>query len=166
MLAVTTLFEHKGVPNATLQLLSISFCYSLGLLMAKSTTNTVSGGFAFQSINFGNNLIEIGALTTLIGSTIAETLVLGDRGAAGLVCGAISTFGASSIIKACISGASPGWLRALLGLRNNASDVAIGLELELARDSRGVMRVRSIFDVALGVSCDSKVGTALVRVRK
>ena len=134
--------------------------------MANSTTDTIPSGFTFQSINFGNNLIEIGALTTLIGSTIAETLVLGDRGSAGLVWGTISTFGASSIIKACISGASPGWLRALLGLRGKASDIAMGLDLELARDSRGAVRVRSTFDAPLGISCDSKVGTILVLVQK
>ena len=132
-------------------------------IMANSTTNTISSGFAF---NFGSNLIKIGALTALIGPNIAETLVLGDRGSVGLVWGTISTFGASSIIKACISGASSGWLRALLGLRDKASDVAIGLDLELARDSRGASKVRSTFDVPLGVSCDSKVGTVLVRVRK
>ena len=107
--------------------------------MASPTTNTISSGFAFQSINFGNNLIEIGALMTLmglIGSIIAETLVLGDRGSAGLVWGTIGTFEAGSIIKACISGAIPGWLQALLELRNKASDLAIGFGLELARDSR------------------------------
>ena len=128
--------------------------------MANSITNTISSGIAF---NFGNNLIEIGALTTLVGSTIAETLVLGDRGSAGLVWG---TFRASSIIKACISGASSGWLRALLGLRNKASDVAMGLDLDLARDSRGAIKMRSNCDVPLGVSCDSKVGTVHGRVRK
>ena len=133
-------------------------------IMANSTA---SSNFSFQSINFGNNLIEIGALTTLIGSTIAETLVLGDRGSAGLIWSTISTFGASSIIKACISGASSGWLRVLLGLRNKASDVAIGLDLQLAHDSRGAIRARSTFDVPLGVSCDSKVRWGLlVRVRK
>ena len=134
--------------------------------MANSTTSAISSGFTFQSVNFGNNLIEIGALTTLIGSTIAETLVLGDRGSAGLVWGTMSTFGASSIIKACISGVSPGWLRALLGLRNKASDVALGLDLELARESRSATRVRNTLDAPLGISCDSKVGTVLVLIQK
>ena len=130
-------------------------------IMASSTIDTISCAF-------GNKFVEflIGAFTILIGSSLAETLVLGDRGSAGLVWGTIGTFGAGSIIKACINGASPGWLRVLLGLRDRASDEAIGLDLELARDSRSAIRARSTFDAPLGISCDSKVGIMLVLVRK
>jgi hypothetical protein len=121
--------------------------------------NTTQGdGSNFYSVYFGNNLIEIGALTTLIGSTIAENLILGERGPAGLVWAANSAFGAPSVIKACISGASSGWLRALLGLRNAASDKAVGLDLELAQNSKGAMRVRRTLDLPLGVSCNADIG--------
>ncbi|KAF8716706.1 hypothetical protein AX14_012228 [Amanita brunnescens Koide BX004] len=109
------------------------------------------------SINLGNGLIPVAALTTLIGSNIAETLALGERGPAGLVWSIASAFGAPSVIKACISGASPGWLRSLLGLRSIASDRAIGLDLKLARKYGQAIKVRrTLDDDPLGVSCDAK----------
>ena len=80
--------------------------------------------FALPSFNFGNGLVEVSALTTLVGSRIAATLVLGKKGPAGLVMGTMSAFGSSSIVKACASGASPGWLRQMLNLRAGISDSA------------------------------------------
>jgi len=92
----------------------------------------------------GNNLVKIAALTvtTLFGSNTTETLVLGERGSAGLVWCITSAFGALSVIKACTSGASSGWLRSLLGLRTIASDQAVGLDLKLSPKSN---RVRATF---------------------
>lgn len=122
--------------------------------MPNSTAET-----ADQSIilGLGNNLIEIAALTTLFGSNIAETLVLGEKGSAGLVWGITSAFGAPSVIKACISGASSGWLRLLLGLRTIASDQAIGLDLKLSPKSNRETKVRGTFDNdPLGVVCDAE----------
>ncbi|KDR73984.1 hypothetical protein GALMADRAFT_250714 [Galerina marginata CBS 339.88] len=109
---------------------------------------------ALISINFGNGLVEIGALTTLIGSTTAGDLVLGNRGSAGLVWGSITSFGTSSVIKACASAASPGWLRHMLGLRTPASDAAVGMSLPL-EPSKFAQSVRSSLHSPLGVSCNS-----------
>jgi hypothetical protein len=60
----------------------------------------------FPNLNFGNGLIEIAALTTLIGSSTAGDIVLGNRGGAGLVWGSITAFGSSPVIKTCASAAS------------------------------------------------------------
>lgn len=125
--------------------------------MQNSTSATPSDQLGIKSINFENGLIPVAALTTLIGSNIAETLALGERGPAGLVWSVTSAFGAPSVIKACISGATPGWLRSLLGLRSVASDRAIGLDLKLTRTSSQAIKVRrTLDDDPLGVSCDAK----------
>ncbi|KAJ7288941.1 hypothetical protein C8J57DRAFT_1047185, partial [Mycena rebaudengoi] len=76
-----------------------------------------------------NSLVEIGALTALIGSGVAEALVLGNRGAAGVAWAATSSFGTISVVKACVSGAASGWVRETLGIRTAACDSAVGLEL-------------------------------------
>ncbi|KAI0293864.1 hypothetical protein B0F90DRAFT_1821759 [Multifurca ochricompacta] len=121
-----------------------------------NSTSVTSDDLGIQSINLGNDLVPFTALTTLIGSDIAEKLALGERGPAGLVWSIASVFGAPSVIKAFISGASPGWLRSLLGLRSIASDRAVGLDLKLARKSRQAIKVRRTFDhQPLGVSCDA-----------
>ena len=64
---------------------------------------TMSNGTAAQeevsSLNLGGGLIEIAAWTALIGSTREESLVLGNKGAAGLVWGTMSVFGALSVIR-------------------------------------------------------------------
>ncbi|KAH8906786.1 hypothetical protein BR93DRAFT_632607 [Coniochaeta sp. PMI_546] len=80
---------------------------------------------------FAGGMVEIAALTTLIGSSTAASLVLGNRGGAGLVWAAMSAFGILSIVKECIAGASPDWLRATLGVRDNVVDAALGLRLDL-----------------------------------
>jgi len=109
----------------------------------------------FPNVSFGNGLIEIAALTTLIGSSTAGDLILGNRGAAGLVWGSISSFGSSSVIKACASAASPGWLRQMLGLRTASSDKAVGMDLSLSPGKRAARRMRGTLDDLgpIGVSC-------------
>ncbi|KAF7317872.1 Nad kinase [Mycena kentingensis (nom. inval.)] len=82
-----------------------------------------------SSFSFSNNLVEIGALTALVGSAAAESLALGNRGIAGLAWAGSSSFGAVSVVKACLAGAAPGWLRESLGIRSAASDDALGFEL-------------------------------------
>ena len=120
-----------------------------------------------STINFGNGLIEIAALTTLIGSTTAGDLILGNRGAAGLVWGSISAFGASSVIRACASAASPGWLRQMLGLRTPLSDKATGMDLSLAPGKKVAKRIRGTMEDTgpLGVSClaDDPDGTVSLK---
>ncbi|KAF5355310.1 hypothetical protein D9758_006018 [Tetrapyrgos nigripes] len=108
-----------------------------------------------STLNFGNGLVEIAALTTLIGSSTAGDLILGNRGAAGLVWGSISAFGSSSVIKACASAACPGWLRQMVGLRTLSSDKAMGMDLSLAPRSKMAKRMRGTMDESrlLGVSC-------------
>jgi hypothetical protein len=83
------------------------------------------------SLNIGNGIVEIAALTAMIGSVTAASLILGNKGAAGLPWAAISLFGVISVIKNCIAGATPGWLRETLGVRTSHVDSAIGLSLNL-----------------------------------
>ncbi|KAF8904720.1 hypothetical protein CPB84DRAFT_1960707 [Gymnopilus junonius] len=125
-----------------------------------TATATASTSF-LSSLNFGNGLIEIAALTTLIGSSTAGDLVLGNRGAAGLVWGTISAFGTSSVIKACASAASTGWLRQMLGLRTPSSDRTVGMDLGLERKSKVAKRMRGMLDSPVGVSCFSDDGNVV-----
>ncbi|KAJ7108809.1 hypothetical protein C8R44DRAFT_884837 [Mycena epipterygia] len=108
---------------------------------ANETGNTLdtAGGF-LASFNFSNNLVEIGALTALVGSSVAQSLILGNRGAAGIAWAATSSFGTISVIKACFCGANSGWLRETLGIRTASSDLAVGLELSY--NSRWAAKVR------------------------
>ena len=106
-----------------------------------------------SSFNIGGGLVEIAALTALIGSSSAESLMLGSKGAAGLPWAAMSMFGAIFIIKACVAASTPGWLRDTMGVRNSRSDEAIGLTLDLARSDRG----KKIAGEAVGVSYATKL---------
>ncbi|KAJ7612786.1 hypothetical protein B0H17DRAFT_1341369 [Mycena rosella] len=107
-----------------------------------------------SSFAFSNNLVEIGALTALVGSSVAESLILGNRGAAGVAWGATSSFGTISVIKACFAGACNGWLRESLGVRGTASDEAVGLELaELTQDSNRVVNLRRKTTEPLAIFC-------------
>lgn len=115
--------------------------------------NETSRASLASSLNLGGGLIEIGALTALIGSTTAASLVLGNKGAAGLLWGTMSIFGALSVIRACVAAATPDWLRETLGVRNKETDAAIGLSLDL--DSKTLQK-KSRVTGALGVAC--KVG--------
>jgi hypothetical protein len=105
----------------------------------------------------GSGLVEITALTALIGSPTAEQLALGDRGAAGLSWVGMSTFGAVSILKSCVAASTPTWLRETLGVRNAATDGAIGLGLDLASKylDREDMARKSMKN-AVGVTCESR----------
>ncbi len=120
------------------------------------TVNPNAMTFNLPSFSLGNGLIELSALTTMIGSTIAEVFVLGNKGPAGLVWGTMSAFGTSSVVKACTSAASPGWFRQMIGLRTPASDGAIGMDLPLAPDFKVARMIRSGLKEALGVSCNSE----------
>lgn len=71
--------------------------------------------FGLPSFNLGNGLVDLGPLTTLVGSSLAESLILGNRGPAGLSWGAMSAFGTLSVVKACLGGAFPAWLKFTLG---------------------------------------------------
>jgi hypothetical protein len=83
------------------------------------------------SLRVGSSLVDIAAVTALIGSNTAESLALGNRGAPGLAWSALSIFGTLSVTRACISAATPGWLRETIGVRNAGADSAVGLRLDL-----------------------------------
>ncbi|KAL8900096.1 MAG: hypothetical protein Q9207_005864 [Kuettlingeria erythrocarpa] len=113
--------------------------------------NGTSGTATLASSDFGAGLIEIAALTALIGSTTAESLVLGNRGAPGLLWGTMSIFGALSVIKACVAAATPGWLRETIGVRSKETDGALGIALTLNDSS---LRNRRHAVGVCGVSCE------------
>ena len=106
-------------------------------------------------VKLGSGLVEIAALTALIGSATAESLTLGNKGAPGLAWAASSTFGALSVVKACVAGATPGWLRDSLGVRNTTTDLAIGLsfDLESRYKDREDMARKNLGD-PIGVMCE------------
>lgn len=112
--------------------------------------NGTSSTAALASSNFGGGLIEVAALTALIGSTTAESLVLGNRGAAGLLWGTMSNFGALSVVKACVAAATPGWLRETFGVRSKETDGALGIALTLDDKS---LQYRSHATGVCGVAC-------------
>ena len=85
-----------------------------------------------QVPNFGNGFVELAMLTTLIGPAAAETLILGNHGAAGLAWATMSAFGTGRVISACLSGACAPWLREILGLRSKLIDSSLGMELPSA----------------------------------
>jgi hypothetical protein len=84
-------------------------------------------------------LIEIAALTTLIGATTAQSLILGSRGAAGLPWAVMSIFGSIFVAKACVAASTLPRLRNTLGVRNGHSDAALGLSLGLERTTKGAV---------------------------
>ena len=103
----------------------------------------------------GPGLIEIGALSALIGSQTAASLSLGDRGVAGLPWAAISMFGFLSIIQACVAAATPSWLRESLGVRTSATDFSVGMSLDLStKDKSRDNTARKNQVEAIGIICE------------
>ena len=96
----------------------------------------------FPIPNFGNAFVELSALTTFIGSSVAESLILGNEGGAGVAWAAMSAFGLMDIVKTCVGAASPGWLRTVIGARSENTDVAVGLEVSSSQRGRGALKVR------------------------
>lgn len=105
-----------------------------------------------QGLGIGGGLVEIAALTALIGGSTAESLALGTRGACGLPWAALSSFGSIFIVKACVSACTPAWLRETIGVRTAGSDAAVGCNLSLDRQSRG--RRLGAEAVGVEVQCD------------
>lgn len=115
-----------------------------------------TGSLPSPSLSFGSGLINLAALTALVGSSTIESLMLGSRGTAGLPWASISTFGVISIVKAAVAGLSPGWLRETLGVRNALSDSLLGMSFDLRRNVRWEARTRRNFGHAAGVMCKRK----------
>src|SRR5437868_2960995 len=111
-----------------------------------------SSAFTSMSMTLANGMVEIAALTTLIGSSTAEALSLGNKGASGLVWATMSTFGVYSVVKACVAASTPDWLRETIGVRNDIIDSVVGLNLDLKMNFRSRNRIGG----AIGVSCAIK----------
>ena len=106
---------------------------------------------AQQSLAGG--VIEIAALTALIGSSTAELLILGGRGAGGVVWASMSIFGVYAVIKACIGAVAPTWLRGTLGVQSAVIDQSIGASLDL-RSRRTKSRLE--LGKAMAIQCAIK----------
>lgn len=119
------------------------------------TSNSTAAQYelGLGSFNFGNGLIEISALTSLIGSTAADSLALGDKGPAGLVWATMTVFGVMSVVKLFIATATPGWLRESVGVRSPKADATIGLSLDLNKSYKS----RGLEARAIAVECETKV---------
>jgi hypothetical protein len=83
-----------------------------------------------------NNLVEISAVATLIGSIAAEQLTLGLKGSGGLAWSSITQFGALHVVKAALAAFVPDWARETLGLRGQTVDASIGLVLPYNKSKR------------------------------
>ena len=79
----------------------------------------------------GGGLVEISAVTTIIGAPIAEALIHGLKAACGMAWAPMSCFGAIHVTKACLSASVPDRLRESMGLRNQFVDAAIGVMLRV-----------------------------------
>jgi hypothetical protein len=115
-----------------------------------NATESVSG---LRLFNLGNGLIEIAALTSLIGSAAAQSLALGDKGPAGIVWATMTIFGAVSIITLFTATVTPGWLRDSVGVRNAKSDAVTGLSLDLNK----CFKYRGRGETANAVECETHI---------
>ncbi|KAF8986757.1 hypothetical protein BDQ17DRAFT_1375831 [Cyathus striatus] len=113
-----------------------------------AANSTSSFTFTVPSITLNNGLLELTALTTLIGSGIAVSLCFGTRGSAGLAWAPMSAFGTvGSYVLVLLT----------LSFRSSTSDGAIGMELDLGVTwSARANSVRKHMDRALGVVCDAR----------
>jgi hypothetical protein len=105
----------------------------------------------------GATFPEIAAITTLIGSATAESLLLGNKGASGLPWAAMSLFGIMSVIKASIAASTPNWMKDALGVRNAAVERVVGLSLNLSSTFMDREdKARKSLGEPLGISCQMK----------
>jgi hypothetical protein len=123
----------------------------LGIIANADSGNSTDSLSAIASFNIGNGLIEIAALTSLIGSATAQKLALGNKGPAGIVWATMTIFGGMSIVKSGIATVTPAWLRDSLGVRSSETDDAIGLSMNL--DRKGIKH-RVASSTAKGIECE------------
>ncbi|KAF8810446.1 hypothetical protein BYT27DRAFT_7186519 [Phlegmacium glaucopus] len=123
-----------------------------------TSTSTSASSFNLQVPNFGNGFVELAMLTTLVGPATAETMILGNHGAAGLAWATMSAFGTGRVISACLSGACAPWLREIMGLRSKITDSSLGMELSSNTNSNvaNIIRSRYAADGPLALSVDSR----------
>jgi hypothetical protein len=115
--------------------------------------NATDSASALGLFNLGNGLIEIAALTSLIGSAAAQSLALGDKGPAGLVWATMTIFGMISIVTVFTASATPGWLRDSVGVRGPMSDAVVGLSLDLNKS----FKCRGRGEPAKAVECEVQI---------
>ncbi|KAF8847989.1 hypothetical protein BDZ45DRAFT_733241 [Acephala macrosclerotiorum] len=123
--------------------------------------NSTESIFGSSIFNFGNGLIEITTLTSLIGSTAAQSLAIGDKGPAGLVWATMTIFGAMSIAMLFTAAVTPGWLRDSVGVRSAKSDAVVGLSLDLSKS----FKYRSCNGAPKAVECEIQIGTRGKKVK-
>ncbi|KAH0559924.1 hypothetical protein GP486_003555 [Trichoglossum hirsutum] len=113
---------------------------------------------SFKRIELG--LVELSALATLIGSTSAETLTLGLKGASGLPWAAMSFFGILENAKVNLAAAVPYRVREAFGLRITQADLAVGLDfpVDIRKEWRSDEQGTSVCAISMPVSLkeDSK----------
>ncbi|KAM5451404.1 hypothetical protein McanCB49686_005762 [Microsporum canis] len=104
------------------------------------------------NLNIGGGIVEIAALTALIGATTGESLILGSRGAAGLPWAAMSLFGTPFLIRACISARTPTWLREMIGVKNAKCDTMVGMSSRIERVARSDVTQKNIAGISAVLS--------------
>ncbi|KAM5468603.1 hypothetical protein MferCBS49748_003361 [Microsporum ferrugineum] len=104
------------------------------------------------NLDIGGGLVEIAALTALIGATTGESLILGSRGAAGLPWAAMSLFGTPFLIRACISARTPMWLREMIGVKNAKCDTMVGMSSRIERVARSDVTQKNIAGISAVLS--------------
>ena len=129
-----------------------------------ASSNGSSKAFSTSSFSVSDELLEIAALTTLIGSLTAEYLALGAQGLVGLSWACMSAFGILPIVRTFIVGASPDWLRETLGVRAAQSDSSLGVKLDLTSDLRGASRLKREGNDPKGIMCKSVSGALSCRL--
>src|SRR5271156_4569141 len=75
----------------------------------------------------GRGLLEVSLIAALLGTTVAERLTLGYKGAGGLAWSSVSIFGAVHVAKVAVAASLSDWYRESLGLRNAIIDASVGL---------------------------------------
>lgn len=110
-------------------------------------TDSVS---VLEFFNLGNGVIEVAALTSLMGSAAAQSLALGDKGPSASVCARMNTFGTTSIVTVLAAPAMPGWLRESVGVRSAKLDSVVGLSLNLDKG----YKYRDSYDAVNWVECE------------
>ena len=113
-------------------------------------TNTTDSASILGLFNLGNGLIEVAALTSLVGSAAAQSLALGDKGPAGLVWATMTIFSAMSVVTLFTATATPGWLRDSVGVRSAKSDAVVGLALDLNKS----FKYRGRGETAKAIECE------------
>ncbi|KAJ7802497.1 hypothetical protein B0H14DRAFT_2892144 [Mycena olivaceomarginata] len=114
--------------------------------MSDAATDSNSPPSLFSSFGFSNNLVEVSALTALVGSSVAESMVLGNRGSG-----------------VCCSAASSGWLRETLGIRTPSCDSAVGMYL--SHDSARASKLRRSIGEPIALFCRQPADTAARNIK-